>query len=117
MVIAALKSGKNAASLKEMIDRQVFANQQANEAKRMTQEAANRQPRAQQNSQIVVAPAQTRFAFLTPSEIAAKQREAGLAKLAARKQYCLEHPVECEMLQEVRSLRASWPANSGAALP
>jgi hypothetical protein len=104
-LIAALKSGKHAASLKEMIDRQVASTQQADEAERITRQAATNQPREKQQTQIVVVPAQTRSEFLTPSEIAAKQREAKLAEIAERARYCAEHPVECETLEAIRSAR------------
>lgn len=106
-LISALKSGEHAASLSEALARVTVPIQQAEEAKRITQDAMNRQPVAQPQSQFVVAPAQTNpITFLTPSEVAAKQREAKLAAIAERARYCAEHVVECEMLKEIKAARS-----------
>jgi hypothetical protein len=110
-LIAALKSGQYGASLQEKIARVTVPIQQADEAKRMTQQAADRQSEerqqlAQRKPQIVVAPVSAQTTeFLTPSEIAAKQREAKQAAIAERARYCAEHPVECETLEAAQSAK------------
>jgi hypothetical protein len=69
--------------------------QQADEAKRMAQQAAANQPRESQQAEIVVAPAQTRsITFQTPSEIAAAQRAAKIAQIKEIKDYWDTHPQE-----------------------
>jgi len=112
-LIAALKSGQFSASLKEKLARVTVPIQQADEAKRMAQQAANRQAEERQQlaqrqsqSQIVVAPVSAPTTdFLTPSEIAEKQRQAKLAAIAERARYCAEHPVECETLDAAQSAK------------
>jgi len=113
-LIAALKSGQFSASLKEKLARVTIPIQQADEAKRMAQQGANRQAeeerqrtQRQSQSQIVVAPISGQTSeFLTPSEKAAKQRAEKIAEIAEIKDYWATHPQE-RAAQQAAEARAA----------
>lgn len=79
------------------------------EGQRMLKQAAERNAERQQRSsrttQIIVVPAQADPGFKLPSEIAKEREAARVAKIAARKAYCEEHPVECETLAAAEATR------------
>lgn len=98
-LIEAIKSGKYAPPEAEQLAWQKAVREQENtptaieiEGKRITKQAAEQQPRAPQTSAIVVVPAQPASIGKLPSEIEAEERAANIA---ARKEYCEAHPVEC----------------------
>jgi hypothetical protein len=110
-LIAALKNGQYAASLQEKLARVTVPIQQADEAKRMTQQAADRQAEERQQlaqrksqSQIVIAPISGQTSeFLTPSESAAKRR----VEKAAEQQVAAEEAA----MQPTRQQAAPSPFN------
>lgn len=109
-LIEALKSGKYAASKEEQLAWQKAVKQQTTaieiERKRIAQQAAEQQPPAPRNTEIVVVPEQAPpISFKTPSEIEAEKKTAKAAEIAARKKYCEEHPIECETLRAAQSAR------------
>ncbi len=72
--------------------------------------AAQQRQRAQRSQASVVVPAQDPL-LKTTSEIEEEKRAAArAAKIAARKQYCEEHPVECETLRAAQQAQSDLEA-------
>lgn len=119
-LIEAIKSNQNAASPTEMANLSRAAEATA-ESRRVAQQSADQQLAEQQAAEqeaearkanspqpLVVAelPRQPAITFLTPSEKAAAARAEEAAREAAREQYCLDHPVECETLRVARQTQS-----------